>query len=120
MKVKKERYRTHTADAMDTAMSLGITLTMVVMAREFGFGKNAFCVYRKQRSSFWRRKSVRTVPDTRSSIKTSWIMFWSGCSRRSQKGWNEMEIVWVIGAFVGAAVTALLMACCKAGGGGDR
>lgn len=39
MKVMKERYRTHTADAMDTAMSLGITLTMVVMAREFGFGK---------------------------------------------------------------------------------
>lgn len=39
MKVMKERYQTHTADAMDTAMSLGITLTMVVMAREFGFGK---------------------------------------------------------------------------------
>lgn len=39
MKVIKDRYRTHTADAMDTAMSLGITLTMVVMAREFGFGK---------------------------------------------------------------------------------
>nr|DAL28197.1 MAG TPA_asm: Protein of unknown function (DUF3789) [Caudoviricetes sp.] len=31
-----------------------------------------------------------------------------------------MEIVWIIGAFVGAIVTALLMACCKAGGGGDR
>ena len=39
MKVMKERYQTHTADAMDTARSLGITLTMVVMAREFGFGK---------------------------------------------------------------------------------
>lgn len=39
MKVMKERYRTPTADTMDTAMSLGITLTMVVMAKEFGFGK---------------------------------------------------------------------------------
>ena len=120
MKVMKERYRTHTADAMDTAMSLGITLTMVVMAREFGFGKKGFCDCRKRRSSFWRQKSVRTAPDTRSSIKTSWTTLWSGCSRRSQKGWNEMEIVWIIGALVGATVTALLMACCKAGGGGDR
>lgn len=39
MKVIKDRYRTQSGDAMDTAMSLGITLTMVVMAREFGFGK---------------------------------------------------------------------------------
>ena len=39
MKVMKERYRTKSASALDTAMSLGITLTMVVMAREFGFGK---------------------------------------------------------------------------------
>lgn len=58
---------------------------------------------------------------THSSIVTSWSMRWSGCSRRSQKGWNEMEIIWFgIGAFVGATVAALVMACCKAGGDGDR
>lgn len=48
-------------------------------------------------------------------------MLWSGCSRRLQKGWNEMEIIWFgIGAFVGATVAALVMACCKAGGDGDK
>lgn len=39
MKVIKNRYCTQSNNTMDTAMSLGITLTMVVMAREFGFGK---------------------------------------------------------------------------------
>lgn len=36
MKVVKSRYRTQSGDAMDTAMSLGITLTMVVSVAKSG------------------------------------------------------------------------------------
>ena len=39
MKALKTRYRTPTGDAMDNAMSLGITAAMMVMATRFGWGK---------------------------------------------------------------------------------
>lgn len=52
MKVMKERYRTKSASALDTAMSLGITLTMVVMAREFGFGKKRLLRLKKAAVEF--------------------------------------------------------------------
>ena len=39
MNVLKTRYRTPTGDALDNAMSLGITAAMVVMSRSFGWGK---------------------------------------------------------------------------------
>lgn len=39
MNALKNRYRTPTGDAMDNAMSLGITAAMLVMSRSFGWGK---------------------------------------------------------------------------------
>lgn len=62
MKVLKSRYVTPYAEAMDNAMSLGITAAMVVMATRFGWGKKRLKRLQTATEEFLREELLPKSP----------------------------------------------------------